>query len=111
MSFCWSERFCMFSAMMHTHPTKDVGDPVNELTGIKVFYNGGVKNVEESNVTEDGYNVGLKYQCVEFVKRYYLQKLNHKVPESYGHAKDFFDPSVENGSLNTKRNLIQYRNG
>lgn len=33
------------------------------------------------------------------------------MPDSYGHAKDFFDPSVENGSLNTKRNLIQNQNG
>ncbi|MBP4139731.1 CHAP domain-containing protein [Flavobacterium geliluteum] len=87
-----------------------IGEPLDSLDGVKVYYNGGVDHVLERNVTKDNYNLGLKYQCVEFVKRYYYQHLNHKMPDAYGHAKDFFDAEVEDGELNVKRNLIQYTN-
>ncbi|MNX98503.1 Bifunctional glutathionylspermidine synthetase/amidase [compost metagenome] len=87
-----------------------VGQALDSLNGVKVYYNGGVDNVLGRNVTKDNYNLGLKYQCVEFVKRYYYEFLNHKMPDSYGHAKDFFDSKVKDGKLNSKRNLIQYTN-
>ena len=58
----------------------------------------------------DGYNVGLKYQCVEFVKRYYLEHYHHRMPDSYGHAKDFFDAAVKDGAMNEHRALLQFSN-
>jgi hypothetical protein len=58
----------------------------------------------------DGYNVGLKYQCVEFVKRYYLEHYHHRMPNSYGHAKDLFDPSLADSTFNPARGLVQFRN-
>jgi len=51
-----------------------------------VYYNGSVGHVSGRNLVPDGYNPGLKYQCVEFVKRYYYQHLNHKIPDSYRHT-------------------------
>lgn len=87
-----------------------IGQRIDSLNDVFVYYNGGVDHVSERNTTTDGYNIGLKYQCVEFVKRYYYEHLNHKMPDSYGHAKDFFDNTVTDGQLNKKRNLIQYRN-
>jgi len=87
-----------------------VGQALDSLNGVKVYYNGGVDNVLERNVTKDNYNLGLKYQCVEFVKRYYYEFLNHKMPDAYGHAKDFFDPNIKDRQLNSKRNLVQYTN-
>lgn len=87
-----------------------IGQPLDSLNGVKVYYNGGVDNVAERNVTKDSYNLGLKYQCVEFVKRYYYEHYNHKMPDAYGHAKDFFDPKIKDGELNPKRDLIQYTN-
>lgn len=87
-----------------------VGQAIDSLNGVKVYYNGSVSNVSGRNLAADGYNLGLKYQCVEFVKRYYYQHLNHKMPDSYGHAKDFFDAAVKDGQKNKKRNLIQYTN-
>src|SRR5690554_8191105 len=88
----------------------EIGDKVDSLNGVYVYYNNSVGNVLDRNTTADGYNIGLRYQCVEFVKRYYYEHLNHKMPNSYGHAKDFFDHTVTDGQLNKKRNLIQYRN-
>jgi surface antigen len=86
------------------------GDVVDSLNGVPVFYNGRVGNVSGRNTTKDGYNLGLKYQCVEFVKRYYYQHLKHKMPYSYGHAKEFFNHSVADGQLNKQRNLLQFSN-
>lgn len=87
-----------------------IGQSLDSLNGVKVYYNGGVDNVLERNVTKDNYNLGLKYQCVEFVKRYYYEHYNHKMPDAYGHAKDFFDSKIKDGDLNRNRGLIQYAN-
>lgn len=88
----------------------EVGDRVDSLNGVVVYYNGSVGHVLNRNTSADGYNIGLRYQCVEFVKRYYYEHLNHKMPNSYGHAKDFFVPGLADGEMSTERNLIQYTN-
>ncbi len=90
--------------------TLSIGDKVDSLNGVFVFYNGSIGHVFERNTSKDGYNIGLKYQCVEFVKRYYYQHYNHKMPDSYGHAKDFFNKNIADGSLNKGRNLKQFNN-
>ncbi len=87
-----------------------IGQAIDSLNGVKVYYNGAVDNVEARNTTKDGYNLGLKYQCVEFIKRYYYERFLHKMPDSYGHAKDFFDLNLSDSSFNTKRGLIQFKN-
>lgn len=84
-----------------------VGEPIDSLNGVIVYYNRGMNNVNGRN-TKDGYNLGLKYQCVEFVKRYYYEHYNHKMPETYGHAKSFFDKTVKDSKLNKQRNLTQF---
>lgn len=87
-----------------------IGQPMDSLNGVTVFYNHRVSNVTGRNMTADGYNLGLKYQCVEFVKRYYYEYLDHKMPDSYGHAKDFFDHGLIDGQKNSRRNLTHYTN-
>ena len=95
---------------INLNPNYEVGQEIDSLNGVSVYYNGGVGNVDGRELTKDGYNLGLKYQCVEFVKRYYYDALKHKMPDSYGHAKDFFNPLVKDGELNTQRNLNQFIN-
>lgn len=92
------------------NPEFYIGQQLDSLNGIVVYYNGGVDHVSERNLAKDGYNLGLKYQCVEFVKRYYYEHYNHKMPDSYGHAKDFFDEALLDGQHNKQRNLTQYTN-
>jgi surface antigen len=87
-----------------------IGQQIDSLNGVYVYYNGGVDKVSGRNTTADGYNLGLKYQCVEFVKRYYYEHLKHKMPDSYGHAKDFFDKALVDGQKSKKRDLTQYTN-
>ena len=100
----WTFRKCNLNAAYR------VGERIEGLNGVCVFYNGGVENVSGRNTTKDGYNLGLKYQCVEFVKRYYYEHLQHKMPDSYGHAKDFFDNDLTDGQKNKRRDLTQYTN-
>ncbi|WP_109435465.1 CHAP domain-containing protein [Aquimarina sp. AU119] len=88
----------------------EVGQKIDEFNDVIVYYNGGVGNVSGRRLTDDGYNLGLKYQCVEFVKRYYYEELNHKMPDSYGHAKDFFNSNLKDGKKNKQRNLTQFTN-
>ena len=87
-----------------------VGQKIDSFNNVSVYYNGSVSNIKGRNLTKDGYNLGLKYQCVEFVKRYYYEHLNHKMPNSFGHAKDFFNPKIKDGKINKDRNLLQYHN-
>jgi hypothetical protein len=87
-----------------------VGTVLDQYKGVKVYYNGSVKNVYGRNVTPDGYNLGLKYQCVEFVKRFYYKVYNHKMPDSYGHAKDFFNTKLPDGAFNAARGMRQFDN-
>ncbi len=93
------------------YQVKTAGDTLDVFNNVYVIYNKSMNNTFGRNVSNDGYNLGLKWQCVEFVKRYYYEHLNHKMPNSYGHAKDFFNSKLKNGQLNTERNLLQFANG
>ena len=84
---------------------------MDEFNGVAVFYNGAANNTFGRTVASDGYYLGPKYQCVEFVKRYYYERFNHRMPNAMGHARDFFLETVPNGKLNKERMLVQYRNG
>jgi surface antigen len=88
-----------------------IGDAVDSLNHVKVFYNGKISHSYGRNVAANGYNIGQKYQCVEFVKRYYFEYLHHQMPNTYGNAKDFFDPSISDGGFNKARGLQQFSNG
>ena len=100
-----------FSKKINLNPQLEVGQKVDSLNSVFVYYNGGVDNINGRNTSPDGYNIGLKWQCVEFVKRYYFEKLNHKRPDAFGNAKDFYDPTLADSTLNVKRNLMQFKNG
>jgi surface antigen len=98
------------SKKINLNSNYEVGQKVDSLYGVAVYYNGGVGNVDGRALSKDGYNLGLKYQCVEFVKRYYYEELNHKMPDSYGNAKEFFNSHIKDGEINKQRNLNQYKN-
>jgi len=92
------------------NPALSIGDVLDTFEGVSVYYNGGIDNVVGRNKTADGYNLGLKYQCVEFVKRFYYKRYSHKMPNSYGHAKDFYNPKIKDGQFNKGRGLVQHSN-
>jgi len=84
---------------------------IDHYQGVPIYHNGSLSSVFGRHVTEDGYNLGLKFQCVEFVKRFYYEFYDFKMPQSYGHAQEFYDWNLSNGQLNPARGLFQYRNG
>jgi len=89
-----------------------VGREIDSFKGVTVHYNG--KEYEKcygKHYSKDGYYYGEKWQCVEYVKRFYYEAKGHSMPDVMGNAKDFFDPAVRQGKLNHRRGLVQYRNG
>ena len=93
------------------NPFRTVGEVVDSLDGVDVHYNGGVNHTSGRNLGKDGYNIGLRYQCVEFVKRYYHERFDHEMPDAYGHARDFFERDLPDGARNERRALLQFVNG
>jgi hypothetical protein len=103
--------FLFISFLSFTSINPEVGAVIDSYNGVPVYYNGkDFKKVQGRNMTPDGYNLGLKYQCVEFVKRYYYEVYGHKMPNSYGHAKDFYDDSLGDVGFNQARGMWQYTN-
>lgn len=90
-----------------------VGEVTDEIRGVRVYNNGPVypESHGKHYTPDSSYYFGKKWQCVEFIKRYYFLVLHHKMPDGFGHAKDFFDPAIPQGALNKKRGLLQYHNG
>ncbi len=86
------------------------GQKIDSLHGVYVYYNGAVSNTRGRSRGKDGYNIGLRYQCVEFVKRYYYEYYHHKMPDPSGNAIDFFDRNLNDGAFNKDRGLNQFRN-
>lgn len=87
------------------------GDIIDSINGVYVYFNDDGDGLPaKRNLAPDGYNIGLQWQCVEFVKRYYYEYLQHEMPDSYGNALDFYDKKLADGALNTKRNLLQFTN-
>ena len=88
----------------------EVGAVIDRFNGVAVYYNGNLHNTSGRNTTSDGYNLGLKWQCVEFVKRYYYLTQSHRMPDPWGHAIDFFLPQLPDGGFNAGRGLRQFHN-
>lgn len=91
---------------------KRVGSVLDEYRGVPVYDNGLLFfHSYGRHYAKDGYYYGQKWQCVEFIKRFYHDAKGHRMPEVMGHAKSFFDETISDGALNPRRDLIQYRNG
>lgn len=89
-----------------------VGDVVDVWRGVPVRANGQPYHRSHGrHVAADGYYYGRMWQCVEYVKRFYYDRLGHGFPDGMGHAKSFFDPAVPHGGWNAQRGLRQFVNG
>lgn len=94
------------------HDTVEIGQEIDMFKGVPVYCNGiDYEQSHGTNYSSDGYYYGNKWQCVEYVKRYYYLVKDHRMPDVMGNAKDFFDPHTPQGKLNQRRGLVQYRNG
>ncbi len=98
------------SASERKRKEPEVGTIIDRFNGVAIYYNGNLRNTDGRNVTSDGYNLGLKWQCVEFVKRYYYLRYGHRMPDPWGHAIDFFNKTLPDNAYNSQRGLQQYKN-
>lgn len=92
------------------HTETALAPVIDSLNGIYVYDNGPVGHVAGRHIGPGGYNYGLKWQCVEFVKRYYALRLQHYMPDTWGNAKDFYDNRLPDAAYNESRALVQYAN-
>jgi hypothetical protein len=89
-----------------------VGRPLDSYRGVVVYDNGLLFfRSHGRHYSADGYYYGQKWQCVEFIKRFYFDARGHRMPDVMGNARTFFDDDVPDGGLNARRGLVQYRNG
>ena len=89
-----------------------VGNVLDRYQGVPVYDNGLLFfRSYGRHYGADSYYYGQKWQCVEYIKRFYRDALDHKMPEVMGHAKSFFDETVPDGGVNPQRDLVQYRSG
>ncbi len=91
---------------------KKAGTIIDSYCDIPVYENGYLfHRGHGKHYAEDGYYYGQKWQCVEYIKRFYKIVLKYSMPDGMGHARSFFDNRVEQGQINNKRGLVQYYNG
>lgn len=89
-----------------------VGNVIATYKKVPAYQNGTkVTQSHGKHYAKDNYYYGQKWQCVEYVKRFYHDALGHHMPSVWGHARDFFDPEVAHGEINPLRGLVQYQNG
>lgn len=90
-----------------------IGDSLDSFNDITVYNNGGIysKSYGKHYAKDSSYYYGKKWQCVEFLKRYYYDYLHHKMPNGFGNANDFFNKKLEDNTFNKERGLIQFKNG
>jgi hypothetical protein len=85
---------------------------IDKWRGVPVYYNGvPYTHSWGLHYADDGYYYGQKWQCVEFMKRFYHDRMHHAFPDVMGHAAEFFDANTAQGALNVKRGLLQFANG
>lgn len=111
------KRFLQVSVLLLTlfgslrlYYNKSVGDVIDNYNGVEVYFNNIPFTSKGESFSEDGYFYGKKYRSMEYVKRYYDEKLDHKIPEDISYGEEIFDESIKDGELNKKANLTQYSN-
>lgn len=88
-----------------------LGEVAHTHNGVAIYSNGlEVFESHGKHYAKDGYYYGHKWQCVEFIKRYYHDAHSHQMPNVWGHAKDFYQSGLTHGSLNSGRNMLQFEN-
>jgi surface antigen len=92
--------------------SQSIGNILDEHLGVPVYENGFMfQKSHGKSFAADGYYYGQKWQCIEYVKRFYREALKHEMPNVWGHARNFFDNELGDSGFNEERGLLQFRNG
>lgn len=82
------------------------GKVLGSYNGTIIYSNGNTSiwNKPYNKANAGGYNTGIKWQCVEFVNRYYFEHYNMKIRIEGKHANQYY-------STANQRGLVAYPNG
>ena len=78
-------------------PYNKNGPALGNLNGVDVYSNGFPKNDSGDYNKYDDIDTGLKWQCVEFINRYYLQKYGQNIRIAGDDANDYYKKAQERG--------------
>jgi hypothetical protein len=82
------------------------GKVLGSYNGTIIYSNGNTSiwNKPYNTSNANGYNTGIKWQCVEFVNRYYYEHYGMKIRIAGKNANQYFSTAIQRG-------LIAYTNG
>jgi len=84
---------------------KSYGTELGNFNGVKVYSNGSSGYVSNQSNYLDGEYIGMKWQCVEYIRRYYYQRIGVNLADKHrGDAKTFW-------SNTSKMQLARFSNG
>ena len=103
---------CLAGVGVFCYNASRVGKVLDSYRSVSVYDNGLLYfRSYGKHYAQDGFYYGQKWQCVEFIKRFFHDAKHHNMPDGMGHAKSFFDDKLPDGALNPRRGLLQHRNG
>ena len=74
------------------------GTNLGNFNGVTVYSNGDPNYASYQNNYISGVYIGMKWQCVEYVRRYYYQTYGLDLAARHtGHAKTFWDAATRMG--------------
>lgn len=88
---------------------KAAGAVIGSLDGVEAYYNPDNRHRGRHASTDGRYDFGLKWQCVEFIRRYFYTVHGHRF-DGRGNAADYFERTLSDGQHNKARGLTQYSN-
>jgi len=80
------------------------GTQVGEYNGVTAYSNYEIDYVSDEYNYVDAYNTGMKWQCVEYVNRYYYIVYGMEIRIPGTNAEDYYDTASDRG-------LVAYPNG
>jgi len=75
----------------------DYGYYVGEFSSVEAKSNGSTGYVSNEYNSYNDYNTGMKWQCVEYVNRYYLQIYSKQIRIAGRNANDYYQNATERG--------------
>jgi len=86
------------------NPPYSHGTWVGTVNGVDLYGNGSNVTYTSGYNYVSNFNTGYKWQCVEFINRYYYQIYGMNIRQNGGHAYQYFGSAASRG-------LIAYANG
>jgi len=77
--------------------SKSYEDYVGSFNGVNSYSNGSTSNVSNNYNYSTGINTGMKWQCVEYVNRYYYVIYNQNIRVAGHNANDYFNNATQHG--------------